>query len=256
MEEAFNLAFPNKSISDLNDISPEAAGGSLNAWKGKYFEVIVNDRLNAGEQVGDIQLGAGQIAKLADVPNQPSWDLQILNADDTVASEIQLKATNSLGYVKRAIEKNPHIPIIATDEVADQVADDLILESAISNEDLKAQVVAPMEDLLDSPLEELAEVVLPGLPFVLIATTEGAKVLMGRQTFQQAVSRSLERSTKTGAAIGVGALATLVGAGFVSLPATFLTRVGIDRYRIQDGLHRRLRVDMESLRELEGLQGT
>ena len=109
------------------------------------------------------------------------------------------------------------------------MADDLVFPSGSSNADVEAQVAAPMEELLDSPLEEFAEMVLPGLPFVLIAATEGRKVLMGRQAFQEAVNRSLERATKTGAAIGVGAVAVLAGAGVVSLPATFLTRMGIDR---------------------------
>lgn len=249
MQEAFNLAFPNHTIDELNGLGPESAQGWLSAWKGKYFEVVVVDKLNAGEAVGDIQLGPGQIARLAESPSQPGWDLQILNADGAVAQELQLKATSSLSYVKEALEKYPDIDIVATDEVASQMSD-IILSSGMSNADLEAQVTVPVEELLDGPWEELVETVLPGLPFVLIAAAEGTKVLMGRQTLQRAVHLSLERGTKTGTAMGVGALAMLVGAGVVSLPATFLTRIGIDRYRILSGLSRRLSADTAAVQSV------
>jgi hypothetical protein len=250
MAEAFRLAFPHSSLDQLNGLSPEAAEGWLRAWKGKFFEVIVRDELNAGEQVGDIQLEQGQIAKLAESPSQPGWDLQIFNADGTVAEEYQLKATDSLSYARRAIEENPDISVIATDEGAERVADDLILNSGIKDADLEGQVAAPMEDMLDSPIEEFIEAALPGFPFVLIATAQGAKVLMGRQTLQQALNRSLECGFKTGVAISVGALVSLAGAGIVSLPTTFFTRVGIDRYRVHGGLQARVHADTESIRAL------
>ena len=249
MEEAFELAFPDSSIDDLNSLAPEAAKGWLAPWKGKYFEVVARDRLNAGEPLGDIQLGAGQVAELAESPTQPGWDLQILNADGSIDEVLQLKATDSLSYVKGALEKYPDIDIVATEEVAAQTGDS-ILSNGITNADLEAKAATPMEELLDSPLEELTETVLPGLPFVLIAATEGRKVLMGRQAFEQAVNRGLERATKTGAAIGVGGLLVLADAGVVSLPATFLTRIGIDRYRIHRGLLRRLGADTASIRSL------
>ena len=249
MRDAFGLAFPNRSIENLNGLSPESAKGWLGAWKGKLFEVEVRDRLNDGGRVGDIQLGLGQVAELADIPIQPGWDLQILNGDRSVATDLQLKATTSLSYVKRAIEENPDIDILATEEVASKMSEE-IFNSGISNTELEAQVEKPMEELLDSPLEQTAEAVLPGLPFVLIATTEGRKVLMGRQTFQLALSRSVQRGVKTTAAAGAGALAILVGAGVISLPAAFASRMSIDRFTVYKGLSSRLESDIHSLRNL------
>lgn len=255
MEEAFQLAFPNRSIEDLNGLSPESAEGWLQAWKGKLFEVQVRDRLNTGEAVGDVQLGPGQIAKLADKPNQSGWDLQILDQDGGINEHLQLKATQSLGYIKGAIVRNPDIPVLGTDEVATEAAQkmvDNVLNSGISESDLRDQIAEPLEDLLDSPLEEFVESILPGLPFILIATTEGAKVLMGRQALQEALNQSLERGIKSGIAIGVGSTAAaLTGAGLVSLPATFVTRLGINRYQIMKGLSRRMETDIYSLRTLQ-----
>ena len=91
--------------------------GFLSAWKGKYFEVLVRDELNAGEWVGDIHLEPGQTALLAESAIQPGWDLQIINSDGSVAQELQLKATESLSYVKEALERYPDIGVLTTDEV-------------------------------------------------------------------------------------------------------------------------------------------
>ena len=154
---------------------------------------------------------------------------------------MQLKATDSLQPISDALTNSPEFRVLATDEGVDQMVDNLlnpenVLRSGISNAQLENDVAAPAEALLDSPFEDFVEAVAPGLPFVLIGLTEGTKVLMGRQAFQMAVHRSLERTTKTGAAMAVGGLAVLVGAGVISLPAAFVTRIGIDRYRIHTGL--------------------
>lgn len=55
--------------------------------------------------MGDIHLEPGQVAALAESATQPGWDLQILNADGTVAGELQLKATDSLSKEKSKYEE-------------------------------------------------------------------------------------------------------------------------------------------------------
>lgn len=234
MEEAFRLAYPNIDLSSLADRSPAEVEGFLSAWKGKYFEVVVRDNLKAGEWVGDIHLGTGQTAVLAESATQPGWDLQILDLDGSVAHELQLKATQSLGYVKQALERYPDIDVITTDEVLDAGGEEVkgIFASGFSDSDLEETIQAPMEALLDSPLEELVETVLPGLPFVLIAVGEGRKVLMGRKSFELAMQDGLYRAVKTGAAIGIGALVVLLDGGMLSIPASLLTRLGFDRYSV------------------------
>ena len=88
-----------------------------------------------------------------------------------------------------------------------------------------------MEDLLDGPIEELLETVLPGLPFALIAVGEGRQVLMGRKTFDIAMKDGLSRAVKSGVAIGAGALVVFLDGGLLSIPTSFLARLGIDRYQ-------------------------
>ena len=263
MEEAFRLAAPDvasrmtlaERYAELGDSSEEARRGFLGLLKGKYFEVVVRDRLNAGQTVGDLILGPGQRAQLAADPTQAGWDLMIFDPDGSINEPLQLKATDSLHPIKRSLEKYPEFRVLTTEEGLDQTVDSLlnpekVLGSGISDAQLEREVTAPLAPLLDNQFEDLLEAVAPGLPFVLIGLTEGTKVLMGRQALQEAVHRSLERGTKTGAALAVGGLAVLVGAGVISLPAIFLTRVGIDRYRIQAGLSERLSADMESIRVL------
>ena len=265
MEEAFRLAFSNVSVrmtladrfAELGDSSEEVQRGFLNLLKGKYFEVIVKDKFNAGLSTGDLVPGPGQTAQLAPDPTQPGWDLRILNADGSTDEHLQLKATDSLRRISDALENTSEIRVLATDEAADQAVANLpnpenVLRSGISDSQLESEVAAPLEPFLDSPLEDLFELVAPGLPFVLIIATEGTRVLMGRQDFEKAVHRAVDRGIKTGAAMSVGGLLALVDAGVISLPATFLTRIGIDRYRIHAGLSKRISANTELVRALIG----
>ena len=249
MAEAFSLAYPNVDLASLAGRSSAEIEGFLSAWKGKYFEVLVRDQLNAGEWVGDIHLDPGQEAVLAKSTTQPGWDLQIINSDGSIDQELQLKATESLSYVKEALERYPDIDVLATDEVGE--AAENIFSSGFSNEALEETIRAPMEDLLDGPIEELLETVLPGLPFALIAVGEGRQVLMGRKTFDIAMKDGLSRAVKSGAAIGAGALVAFFDGGLLSIPASFLTRLGIDRYQTMGRSIQLVDKRIESLHSLE-----
>ena len=254
MEQAYELAFSRQAVTmtlverleELSGASEESASGFLNTLKGKLFEVIVRDKLNAGEQVGELHLWAGQVATLALNPTQPGYDLIIKNSDGTVDELLQLKATDSVVYIRDALETNPQFRVLATDEGADEyfnssfLQPESVLRSGVSDIRLEEDVAAPVEDLLDSPIENLVETTLPGLPFLLITLTEGRKVLVGKQTFQDAVDRGLGRGAATATAMGVAYLASLAGAGVVTLPATFLTRAGISRFTTYRGLARRI----------------
>jgi len=240
--DAFERAYPNVPIETLPDMAPERVQGFLNAWKGKYFELLVCEQLNDGEWVGNIHLGPGQVARLAESATERGWDIQILNADGTVDQLLQAKATEDLGYVRDALVRYPGIEVVTTDDVhaaSDELAQQ-IHNFNISDEYLEQVVEKPVESLLDSPIEELAENVLPYTPFVLITITEGYRVLWGGKQLEAAATDFLWRSTKTGAAMGVGALLYLVDAGILSLPASFITRYTLERVRIMPRLRRQL----------------
>lgn len=234
MKEAFNLAYPNVELESIVNRNPDEVIGFLNGWKGKYFEVLVRDELNDGSWIGDIHLEPGQYAEIAESVTQPGWDLQIFNDDGSIADALQLKATNSLSYVQEALEKYPDIDVLTTSEVFEQsdMLTDQIINSGVSNDDLTNAIHAPMESLFDSGIGEFVEDILPGLPFVIIALTEGRKVMVGKKSFEVAFANGLERAAKTGLSMGVGALVYALDGGILSLPASFLTRIGFDRFKV------------------------
>ena len=250
MLEAFQLAFPNMTIDQLGGYDPSALPGIANAWKGKYFEVELRDRLNRGEWVGEIHLGPGQKVELASDLSQPGWDLQILNADGSVDAILQAKATESISYIRKALEKYPEIEIVATEEAAREWTDQII-NSQISDEELEKTIMAPMEELQDSAIEEVAEMISPLLPVIVIAASEGRRVMIGRQTLQDALNNSLDRAVRNAASIGVGGIVALVDAGVISIPATLMTHIVFDRAIIQQRIITILEINISILRRLE-----
>ena len=67
------------------------------------------------------------------------------------------------------------------------------------------------------------------MPTFTVTTTLAGSVFMGRKSFDLAFRSALTRSTKTEATIGVGTLVAMVDGGLLSIPASFLTRLGLDR---------------------------
>jgi hypothetical protein len=254
MREAFSLAYPSVELNSLFGRSVDELDGYINGWRGKYFEVLVSERLNAGEVVGSIYLADGQTAVLAESPVQRGWDLAIENADGTIAAELQLKATKSLGYIKAALERYPDIQVVATDEVA--VLSEEILSSGISNDALTQELLAPMADLAQVTVDEVVSGFLPLLPIVILAVSEGRYVIAGRKSLHEALSDGAERALKTSAAIGVGGIVALLDGGLLSLPAAMFTRVGIDRVqistRIARDLDREISLLLQVARQISG----
>jgi hypothetical protein len=90
--------------------------GFLNPVKGKLFEIKYADWLNDGH------LPDGYHATLAPCTNQPGWDLAISGPDGHVAQLLQLKASDSVTYVRHAMEQYPDIQVVTTDEVYSKLA--------------------------------------------------------------------------------------------------------------------------------------
>lgn len=204
-EEAFHLAYPYLNIEDVTNYSAEQLAGLISGWKGKLFEVEVRDRLNEGEWVGDLHLADGQYAELATSATQPGWDLAINNSDGVAIDQIQLKATESLSYVKSALEKYPDINILTTSEIISP--DSMVSVSDISDEYITNAIADPISDSLS---DSLLDTLLPGLPLAIIAMTEGYGVLTKKRNSERAVERAVSRA-------GKGILAGLVGWGLSAM---------------------------------------
>jgi len=100
---------PSLTQAHLFSLDSDALQGAVNTAKGKYFEYLVAEKLNQGLQVGPLLLQEGQTAVLAESMTQPGWDLRIVDEDGAVVEYLQLKATDSVAYVRAALERYPDI---------------------------------------------------------------------------------------------------------------------------------------------------
>ena len=87
-------------------------------------------------------------------------------------------------------------------------------------------------------------------PFAVIAVTEQVQVIMGRKTGKAGFSDAVQRMMKTGAAMGVGALAGLAGGPIAAVPAAMGTRALLSRYKSRALLGMRVKERTDRLRAL------
>ncbi len=223
--EAFRLQYPNVDIDSLSGASEERLNGLANGVKGKYFEVLVRDRLNDGERIGELELQPGQVARLSDSSTQPGWDLRIEDEDGTVDELLQLKATDSMAYVKQALERYPDIRVVTPTEV-DDVANNII-GTDISDDQLelitRTQIDEMGEGVVVDLLDKGAEMAFDSIPFVSMVTTgviEGRNYLTGRFALRESLRRGAER---IGRATVYDAIGTALGP--VGVPVVMGLRV-------------------------------
>lgn len=207
-------------------LNEAALQGAVNTAKGKYFEYLVVEKLNRGEQVGPLFLQSGQTAVLAESMNQPGWDLRIIDEHGAALEYLQLKATDSVGYIRTALERYPDIKILATDEVAHN---GLVLDSGISDETLRAYVGAGVDSADVSLSETFLEHFHPLLPLAAMAIYEGYRLSVGVQSmdaFKLALARRSQRMMVTQL---IGATVYALGGGYVTIPAAMAGGLIFDR---------------------------
>lgn len=242
--EAIRITNPSLSDSRFFDLSADELQGAVNTAKGKYFEYLVVDRLNAGEQVGPVLLPDGYRAVLADSLNQPGWDMRIVGPDGATADYFQLKATDSAGYIKEALHRYPDIEILATHEVTDS---GLVLDSGITEDDLREQVSSAIDVMDDSVTDQFLDYFNPLFPLVAIATWEGYKVSVGQQSLDQFKLAIARRGQRIVAANLAGAAAYAVGGGLLAIPAAFAGGLLFERYWNQEAILTSYRADTDRL---------
>ena len=238
LHEAVRLLKVN--LDGFGSTSPESLGGHINKVKGKYFEVLVRNKLNNGERVGHVQLEPGQTATLADSENQPGWDLRIVEKSTGEAvQDLQLKATDSMSYVKTALEKYPDIKVVVPSEFDSKAAlQDDVIATDISNKALSETTTEQLGEAGESTTKDLignsAEFGFDALPIVsaaVIAVTEGGMVMLGRSTMKDAIQRGRGRLVRAGAYSTIGATLGLTPIGPVAVPATIALRITEGRIR-------------------------
>jgi hypothetical protein len=240
---------PSLDLSDLP--SGDALLGIINVAKGRYFEYKVVERLNAGERVGDIILPNGFKAVLADSPSQPGWDVMIVDTEGLVSEYLQLKATDSIGYIRDALERYPGIKILATDEVAIRVFDEFeVLESGIGNEWLTQEInqgILDNESFMNSFLEAFS----PVFSLAVIAGTEGFQILVNRKELRSSINDCKARAGKSLASQAIAAIVFSSGAELLAMPAGLFSRLLLERLHdltLTSQIILRSRIEMVQLR--------
>ncbi len=218
----------NPSITDdrLFSLDADALQGAVNTAKGKYFEYLVVEKLNQGQQVGPLLLEPGQQALLAESMTQPGWDLRIVDEHGHVVEYLQLKATDSVSYIRSALERYPDIQILATNEVVDS---GLVLDSGITDQHLRAQVEMGVDALDVSIAETFLDHFHPLLPLAAMALYEGHRLWIGRQSmdaFKLALARRSQRIVVTQS---IGAAVYAMDGGLLSIPAAIAGGLVFDR---------------------------
>jgi hypothetical protein len=242
--EAIRVTNPSLANERLLGLGGDEMRGAINSAKGKYFEYLVVDRLNAGEQVGPIMLPDGYRAELADSLNQPGWDMRIVGPDGAIADYLQLKATDSAGYIKEALHRYPDIKILATHEVSHF---GVVLDSGITEDELRDQVSSVIEVMDDSMIERFLDYFSPLFPLVAIATWEGYKVSVGQQSLDRFKLAIARRGQRIVASNLVGAAVYAIGGGMLAIPAAFAGGLLFDRYWNQEAILASYRADTDRL---------
>lgn len=99
-------------------------------------------------------------------------------------------------------------------------------------------------------MTELTETAFGALPFVLIAATEGGKVILGKKTAAMGAKDGAYRMAKSGAAIAVGGAVAAAAGFWAALPVTMGIRAMFDRYRSRALTGHRVQGRIERLQEL------
>lgn len=98
------------------------------------------------------------------------------------------------------------------------------------------------------------ETITTAAPFAVIAVTEEMQVIMGKKTAKAGFSDGLQRMIKTGAAMGIGAVAASLAGPVAAVPAAVGTRMLIKNYQNKALLSLRVKDRLERLRALRRRQ--
>jgi hypothetical protein len=120
--QAFHAQFPGHGstfVAAVNNLAgdPDRLAGLISGVKGKLFEMDYADWLNHGH------LPHGWTAELAHTANNPGWDIAIRDAYGHIDNMLQVKATESLDYVRNAIAAHPEIDVVVPHELYQRLAD-------------------------------------------------------------------------------------------------------------------------------------
>lgn len=259
LREAFEK-YTNRGVEALAGSSEDYLNSIVSGVKGKYFEILVRNRLEEGGSVGGIVLSEGERAFLAESPTQPGWDLQIVDLSGEKVDVLQTKATASMSYVKEHLERYPDIKVVVPEELAQFASDTpgVLSTEGISVKEVTGATESQLQEWGESGLVDAihhgAEYAIDAVPVVSIGVTmivEGQRVLTGRSTVNEALKRGGRRVAEASVWTAAGAALTHAGVGEpVSAAAMVGARMYAGRVRKYRSLADTLDGSTEELRRL------
>lgn len=253
IESAYQAAFPLMSqetdflekIQSLN--SEEEILGLLSAVKGKMFEQEYVGYLNDGA------LPNGYYATLADSPNQASWDIAIYGPNDQITEVLQAKATDSISYVKQAIDANPSIDVVTTEEVYSHlvmsgVANDII-NGGVSSVELSDQLEAAADNS-DIEFDFMPPVLT--LAFIAFTSYRGESLTL-YQKAQMTGDRSAKAYLSYLAGGGIAALTNVWWLGVLgSVASRYIADEGARKNELMESLYKTKRNNWKIIEKVKG----
>lgn len=255
--EAFRR-YTNKDIDSLAHLSSADLQSYKDSLKGHYFEVMLRDRLNSGETLGELKLDVGQYARLAP-PGKEGWDLEIINRRGVVIEELQLKATKDMGEVTKALNKFKNFRVAVPDNLDSK--SDKVLGTGVSfqqltdgtNEQVDAWAEGSItnsvnnaewsEEALDNALDNATEFAVDIIPIgsaLAVVAIEGRQYLTGRATLRQAARSGGQRLARSTAYGTLGTALAATGLGAAAIPAVMGVRLAERRLTGQINLRSNL----------------
>ena len=192
-----------RSRTDLSDASEHDLGEYLRAQpedalkrlaenvKGIYHELAWAEHYNATH--------SGSYAEVFESTNHAGSDVLIRDSiSNEPLDEIQLKAVDSTGHVYEHIHRYPNVPVAATDEVADRMADEGVIRSGYSNESLRTTTHDDLNAIHDHTiLNRAGDVAL--LSLGISSTRDFVEMLRGERAFPDAVMNTASKVTTVAA---------------------------------------------------------
>ena len=201
--------------------SPAEMLGFVSGIKGKLFEIkYLNEYISK-------TLDPGYSAKLAGIPNQEGFDIEIYNPSGQIDQQLQLKASHSVSYVKEHLEKYPEIDVVTLEDFEGEMLlanySERLIKSDISETDLLSSITSSTDQGVDYLNY------LPLLGFGVIIFKEYTKK---EASEYQKMVKSVEKSTDY--ALNAAIISTTGGIG---IPIVF-----IKHFVLKSGKNKRERI--------------
>ncbi len=228
---AFHLQFPHVGgfVDFIRSHSGDdaALAGIVNGIKGKLFELEYVNWLNDGH------LPTGTVAELASSPTQEGWDVAVKDSHGHIVDHLQLKATESLSYIKEALNAHPDIDVVATHEVFAHL-DGSGLEDHVTVADFSdSQLTDHVQNQIHAA-DMTPEFGLPLVAFGIIALQNVCRYKKGELTAIEAVRSGVKRGWRSLLCRGAAYASILIShEPVLGLPVSVLTRTTFSRFDVQ-----------------------